>query len=70
MFFDQYTPDNNQDFGGEQSPDYIETDGMQTADEIVASVLGEAVEPVSPKIDGHANIVVAGVGGGLQHGSA
>ena len=65
MFFDQYTPDNNQDFNGEQSSEYIETDGMQTADEIVASALGEsAVEPVSPKIHGRANIVVAGIGGG------
>ncbi|MCM1305686.1 MAG: cell division protein FtsZ [Bacteroides sp.] len=65
MFFEQYTPDNDQVSDKEQSQDYIESDGAQTAEEIVASVLSDSIEePVTQKIDGHANIVVVGVGGG------
>lgn len=63
MFFDQYTPDNNQDFNDETSENYIETDEV-AEESALQNEEDVEIEPVSPKIDGHANIVVVGVGGG------
>lgn len=63
MFFDQYTPDNDQNLKDVTSDDYIETEEIEE-EPAEQSEENTEIEPVSPKIDGHANIVVVGVGGG------
>lgn len=65
MFFDQYTPD-NQDLSEVLSQDYKNIDDVQTEEDtaVNAEDFQPEIQPISPKIEGHANIVVVGVGGG------
>ncbi len=64
MFFDQYTPDNENNLNDALSQDNNREYEEDTADQATETADEIFVEPVSPKIDGHANIVVVGVGGG------
>lgn len=67
MFYDQYTTDGNLPVNDESQDNtqITEEQPREREDTILkTSHTDTVVQPVSPKIEGHANIVVVGVGGG------